>query len=425
MNFGEIKDDVFKNSISLTSINIPNCIGTITDVLKNKINSHKKEILSVLTGIVVLCGASVSNAAPHITDVNHINGTNISIVSVKSENQESLSSDSKKLVYMTGKADVNTRISDVYDIMANNDGTFSCKVAVQNLKENKILEVVNRIDERTPYINSNGVRCVDIAITVDGDVRFANNPVQQKLMAGRFCKLLALKQLKDAAKISDGARITLNSSQVVSNGNGTYSSIITVGGISEAQNMAKLSNSKPIEIGYEGIFTSDVGNSAIVSSVQHIEDLESFSKLSGKDNSAEIQSVKEAEKENKIISGLLVMTERTNLSAEKLFGMMDVDGNIQYNDVIKDGSISSQSLITDRIEENQRMVLSSETIQNLNAVLQNTIGNQQDVGFKMCSYSGKTVIHQKINEIDSYDKLLEVKKELEDRFGKVDEKCIF
>lgn len=34
----------------------------------------------------------------------------------------------------------------------------------------------------------------------------------------------------------------------------------------------------------------------------------------------------------------------------------------------------------------------------------------------------KIEIHQKINEIDSYDKLLEVKKELEDRFGKVDEK---
>ena len=36
----------------------------------------------------------------------------------------------------------------------------------------------------------------------------------------------------------------------------------------------------------------------------------------------------------------------------------------------------------------------------------------------------KIEIHKKINEIDSYDKLLEVKKELEDRFGKVDEKVI-
>jgi transcription-repair coupling factor (superfamily II helicase) len=33
-------------------------------------------------------------------------------------------------------------------------------------------------------------------------------------------------------------------------------------------------------------------------------------------------------------------------------------------------------------------------------------------------------IHKKINEIDSYEKLLEVKQELEDRFGKVDEKII-
>jgi transcription-repair coupling factor (superfamily II helicase) len=34
----------------------------------------------------------------------------------------------------------------------------------------------------------------------------------------------------------------------------------------------------------------------------------------------------------------------------------------------------------------------------------------------------KIEIHKKINEIDSYDKLLEIKSELEDRFGKVDEK---
>ena len=36
----------------------------------------------------------------------------------------------------------------------------------------------------------------------------------------------------------------------------------------------------------------------------------------------------------------------------------------------------------------------------------------------------KIEIHQKINEIDSYDKLLEIKSELEDRFGKVDEELI-
>ena len=36
----------------------------------------------------------------------------------------------------------------------------------------------------------------------------------------------------------------------------------------------------------------------------------------------------------------------------------------------------------------------------------------------------KIEIHQKINEIDSYDKLLEIKEELEDRFGKVDEDLI-
>ena len=36
----------------------------------------------------------------------------------------------------------------------------------------------------------------------------------------------------------------------------------------------------------------------------------------------------------------------------------------------------------------------------------------------------KIEIHQKINEIDSYDKLLEIKAELEDRFGKVDEELI-
>ncbi len=36
----------------------------------------------------------------------------------------------------------------------------------------------------------------------------------------------------------------------------------------------------------------------------------------------------------------------------------------------------------------------------------------------------KIEIHKKINEINSYEKLLEVKKELEDRFGKVDEKVI-
>ena len=36
----------------------------------------------------------------------------------------------------------------------------------------------------------------------------------------------------------------------------------------------------------------------------------------------------------------------------------------------------------------------------------------------------KIEIHKKINEIDSYKKLLDVKKELEDRFGKVDEKII-
>ena len=36
----------------------------------------------------------------------------------------------------------------------------------------------------------------------------------------------------------------------------------------------------------------------------------------------------------------------------------------------------------------------------------------------------KIEIHKKINEIDSYDKLLSIKKELEDRFGKLDEKVI-
>ena len=33
----------------------------------------------------------------------------------------------------------------------------------------------------------------------------------------------------------------------------------------------------------------------------------------------------------------------------------------------------------------------------------------------------KIEIHQKINEIDSYEKLLEIKEELEDRFGKISE----
>ena len=36
----------------------------------------------------------------------------------------------------------------------------------------------------------------------------------------------------------------------------------------------------------------------------------------------------------------------------------------------------------------------------------------------------KIEIHKKINEIDSYDKLLAIKKEIEDRFGKIDEKVI-
>ena len=36
----------------------------------------------------------------------------------------------------------------------------------------------------------------------------------------------------------------------------------------------------------------------------------------------------------------------------------------------------------------------------------------------------KIEIHKKINEIDSYSKLLAIKKELEDRFGKLDEKVI-
>ena len=36
----------------------------------------------------------------------------------------------------------------------------------------------------------------------------------------------------------------------------------------------------------------------------------------------------------------------------------------------------------------------------------------------------KIEIHKKINEIDSYDKLLEIKSELEDRFGTIDEKVI-
>ena len=36
----------------------------------------------------------------------------------------------------------------------------------------------------------------------------------------------------------------------------------------------------------------------------------------------------------------------------------------------------------------------------------------------------KIEIHRKINEIDSYDKLVSVKKELEDRFGKLDDDVI-
>lgn len=58
---------------------------------------------------------------------------------------------------------------------------------------------------------------------------------------------------------------------------------------------------------------------------------------------------------------------------------------------------------------------STETLLNVSTHISDKYVSDEDV---------KIEIHQKINEIDSYDKLLQVKEEIEDRFGKIDENML-
>ena len=52
----------------------------------------------------------------------------------------------------------------------------------------------------------------------------------------------------------------------------------------------------------------------------------------------------------------------------------------------------------------------TQALINVNTHISDTYVSDEDI---------KIEIHQKINEIDSYEKMLEIKSELEDRFGKV------
>lgn len=102
-----------------------------------------------------------------------------------------------------------------------------------------------------------------------------------------------------------------------------------------------------------------------------------------------------------------------------LRGAGDIFGSSQAGFVDSVGISLYMKMIEDEIKRQQgEEVLEEEDIQallNVDTHISDTYVSDEDV---------KIEIHQKINEIDSYTKLLEIKNELEDRFGKVTEEML-
>lgn len=99
-----------------------------------------------------------------------------------------------------------------------------------------------------------------------------------------------------------------------------------------------------------------------------------------------------------------------------LRGAGDIFGASQAGFVDSVGINLYMKMIEDEIKRQQgeEVVedISSQALLNVSTHISDEYVSDEDI---------KIEIHQKINEIDSYDKLLEIKEELEDRFGKVTE----
>ena len=99
-----------------------------------------------------------------------------------------------------------------------------------------------------------------------------------------------------------------------------------------------------------------------------------------------------------------------------LRGAGDIFGASQAGFVDSVGISLYMKMVEDEIKRQQGEVIEEDedeqALLNVSTHISDDYVSDEDI---------KIEIHQKINEIDSYDKLLEIKNELEDRFGKVTE----
>jgi len=99
-------------------------------------------------------------------------------------------------------------------------------------------------------------------------------------------------------------------------------------------------------------------------------------------------------------------------------GAGDILGSSQAGFVDSVGIEMFTKMLSEEIERLKGNIIESETIKDNQPLLDiETSINDEYVN----DTELKIEIHKKINEIDSYDKLVEIKKELEDRFGKLSE----
>ena len=98
-------------------------------------------------------------------------------------------------------------------------------------------------------------------------------------------------------------------------------------------------------------------------------------------------------------------------------GAGDIFGASQAGFVDSVGINLYMKMIEDELKRQQGQEVLEEDLSNKSLINVETHINDEYVSDE----DVKIEIHQKINEIDSYEKLLEIKKELEDRFGKITE----
>ena len=101
-------------------------------------------------------------------------------------------------------------------------------------------------------------------------------------------------------------------------------------------------------------------------------------------------------------------------------GAGDIFGSSQAGFVDSIGVSLYMKMIEDEIKRQQGEEIPEEDDSNTSLLNVTTHINDEYVSDEDI----KIEIHQKINEIDSYDKLLEIKEELEDRFGKITEEIL-